>query len=63
MGKPKTVGLPGNVVEQFERVQSWMQEHRGTKVYPYQVIGEVCRRWLDKHDSLVKTRFEEVPAI
>ena len=49
MGKPKTVGLPGNVVEQFERVQSWMQEHRGSKVYPYQVIGELCQRWLDKH--------------
>ena len=39
MGKPKTVGLPGNVVEQFERVQSWMQEHRGSKVYPESTEG------------------------
>ena len=51
MGRPKTLTLPGEVVELFERVRARTQEKRGTKAYPYQVIGELCRRWLDEQEA------------
>ena len=48
MSRRKTLTLPINVAKLLQRVQSRMQENRGTKAYPYQVIGELCQRWLDK---------------
>ena len=50
MGKPKRQsGCRAMSSSNSSGYNRWMQEHRGSKVYPYQVIGELCQRWLDKH--------------
>ena len=50
MRRQKTLTMPIEVAELIERVQSRMQQQRGYKPYPYQVVGETCRRWLDEQE-------------
>ena len=50
MAKRHTIKVPGDVFDLMVQVQTRLQNKRGVRLYKYQVIGELCGRWLRDAD-------------